>query len=51
MEKTNNTPQGGGVYLSPNLKKTMVIITKDGQEIKVETPQDRKRVIREQLNK
>lgn len=51
MENTNNTPRGGGVYISPNLKKTSVVLTKDGQEIKVETPQERDQAIREQIGK
>jgi hypothetical protein len=51
MENTNNQPVGGGVYMSPNLKKRSVVLTKDGQEIEVETPQEKARVIREQRNK
>jgi len=50
MNKTN-VPRGGGVVISQNIKKTSVILTKDGQEIKVNSPQERKQVIKQLLSR
>ena len=50
MENTNK-PTGGGVYLSPNLKKKSVVIDKDGNVIEVKTQQEKDAVIRANLNK
>jgi hypothetical protein len=46
-----NKDRGGGVYISPNIKKVSVVITKDGQEIEVKTPQEKDEVIRKQIGK
>ena len=50
MNKTNK-PTGGGVYLSPNLKKTSVVIDKDGNVVEVKNIQEKDAVIRSNLNK
>ena len=50
MENTNNT-QGGGVYISPNLKKTSVVLTKEGVEIPVKTPKEKAEALRANRNK
>jgi len=50
MNNTNK-PIGGGVVIAQNLKKTSVILTKDGQEIKVNSPQERNQVIKQLLRR
>lgn len=51
MDKQTNSQRGGGVTISQNIKKVSVVLTKDGQEIQVNSPQEKKEVIRRQLGK
>lgn len=54
MNKQQDMPQfnrGGGVQISPNIKKESVVLTKDGKVIPVKDDKEMKEVIRQNLGK
>lgn len=51
MNKQNNVPSGGGVVISPNIKKTCAVLTKDGQVIDVKDEKEIRQVIKKLLGR
>lgn len=51
MNKETNVPRGGGVVISPNIKKTCAVITKDGKVIEVKDEREIKQVIKKDIGR
>jgi len=51
MNNQTNVPKGGGVVISPNLKKTCAVLAKDGTVITVKDEKEIRQVIKSLLKK